>query len=281
MKRPGAWGALCVLLVGCASAGDNAQLRVLEAEKRAREVQLETLRRAGETDLRLRDLRRDALKRAQAVRPDTFRGAGAFLIIRRAWFAEVVAAVLPVKMKAGGFGWKFKNPQVEFSPDGVRVKMKFQVTNARIKSRLGRAAGGHITGVLALRPDPDRGGVRLEWKPLSATLDDEDFRMQSLVFKKLRMNEFEGMLPPLPIPLVPSPSVQCCGRRADLAVELSADDAVVLSEGLLLPFGIRLDKVVVLPPEPEVPSAPAEDPDAPPSVTPAVPASPDPVPQDA
>ncbi len=100
-------GLLCVLLVGCATGGDDSRVRVLEAEKRAREVQLETLRRAGESDLRLRDLRRDALRRAQAVGAGAVTGEGAFLIIRRAWFAQVVAAVLPLKMKAGGWGWTF------------------------------------------------------------------------------------------------------------------------------------------------------------------------------
>jgi len=273
--------ALCVLVVGCATGGDKSQVRVLEAEKRAREVQLETLRRAGESDLRLRDLRRDALRRVQAVGPAAVTGQGAYLIIRRAWFAQVVAAVLPLKMKAGGFGWKFKDPHIEFDPDGVRVKLKFQVVNARIKTRLGRAAGGHVTGVLALRPDPERGGVRLEWRPLSATLDDEDFRVQSLVFAKLGTEVFEGILPPLPIPLMPSSSVRCGGRRADLAVELSADDAVVLGEGLLLPFGMRLEQVVVVPPLPEKPAKPATEPDASSAVTPEVPVSPDLGPQDA
>ncbi len=238
----------------CACGGaDPAKLKVLEADRRAKEVQLDTLKRAGESDLRLRDLRRSAIERTRGFDRSVFDSDGAFLVIRQAWFEQVMEAVVPIKVKAGGFGWRFKDPVVELSPDGVRVELTLQVINNRIKKRLGRAAAGTMTGVLSPERDPDKGGVRLVWRPLEAKLDDKDFRVSSLVFKTVGVDEFDGMVPPLPIPLGPAERVDCCGKTAEFAVGLSAEDAVVLREGLLLPFTIRMDTVSVA-----TPATPAE-----------------------
>jgi hypothetical protein len=238
---------LLFLATGCGGT-DPAKLKVLEADRRAAEVQLDILRRAGESDLRLRDLRRKALERSKRLDASAFEGDGAFLIIRQAWFEQVMEAVLPIKVKVGGFGWRFKDPIVELTPDGVRLEMTLQVVNNRIKKRLGRAAAGTITGVLIPERDPEAGGLRLVWRPLEARLDDKDFRVSSMVFKNVAVAAFDGMVPPLPIPLGPADRIDCCGKTVQMDVQLSADDAVVLREGLLLPFTIRVDTVSIATP---------------------------------
>lgn len=250
-------GALALLvLVGCAT-DDSARVRFLEADLRAKRVQLETLRRAGEGDFRLRDLRRDALDRARALGASMFEGHRAFVLVRQGWFQAVVDKVLPIKMKTEGFTWIFRSGEVELTPDGVTVRVRFQVANGRIKKRLGRPASGVLTGVLAPHL-PDDGHLRLVWRPLGAQLDDKDFRAHSEVFKVVGVEAFEGLIPPLPVPLAPSSVVGCCGKRAELQVELSDEDAVVLRDGLLIPFGSRVDTVAAVPPPPppEPPSEP-------------------------
>jgi hypothetical protein len=127
------------------------------------------------------------------------------------------------------------------------VRLSLQVINNRVKKRLGRPAKGHIVGVLTPERDPDLGGLRLVWRPLQARLDDRDFRVSNVVFKSVGMDAFEGLIPPLPIPLGPAEAVECCGKRAELQVTLDPDDAVVLREGLLLPFTIRVDTIAAAP----------------------------------
>lgn len=248
--RPAAAALVSAALAWAGAActqDDPARLRVLEADRRAKEVQLDTLLRAGESDLRLRDLRRSALGRAQGLDEAMLTGERAFLLVRAEWFQQVASAVMPVHLKAGAFKWRFTKADVSLQPDGVRVELAFQVVDDQIKKRLGRAASGVLSGVL-LPELPPKGRLQLRWKPLVARLDDKDFRVASIVFRTIGINAFDALLPPLPIPLGPAPYVECCGRRADLAVELVADDAVALRQGLLIPFAVQVDTVAAAPP---------------------------------
>ena len=60
-----------------------------------------------------------------------------------------------------------------------------------------------------------------------------------MLFDRERRREKDGTSP--------ADAVECCGKRAELQVALDPADAVVLREGLLLPFTIRVDTIAAAP----------------------------------
>ena len=144
-----------LLWVGAAAAGcatDNPdQVRLLESDQRALQVRLDGLKRAGERDLRLRDLRQDAAARVEALVDEEI---GPFLLLRRGWFQRMLDAVTPLKTSVGGFVWKLARPRVSIENDGVRVKLPFAVMNRRSLRQLQNSrTATNPTGAPAPIPD--------------------------------------------------------------------------------------------------------------------------------
>jgi len=239
------WGCVGLALAGCAT-DDPDKIRLLESDQRALEVRLEGLKRAGERDLRLRDLRQDAVARVEALVDDEL---GPFLLLRRSWFQRMLDAVTPLKTSVGGFVWKLAKPKVSIENDGVRVALPFAVMSRRVKKHLGRPARGVLTG--ALRADRNsEGQFVFSFTPLDLNLDEKDFRAAPAIRRAVGVDAFEGLIPVFAAPLLPASAVECCGSRVHLTAEFDADRAVALPSGMLLPFSMTVGASDV-PPEPD------------------------------
>ena len=232
MRRlvPGMLGAALVL-AACAT-DDPDKVRLLQSDMRALEVRLEGLRKAGERDLRLRDLRQGALSRVESVVDDEL---GAFLLVRRGFFETMLQSLTPLQTSAGGFKWKFASPTVVVENDGMTVSLRFAVTNRRIQKHLGRSAHGTLTGVLQADRD-ESGSFVFSFVPVELAIDEKDFRAASSIRREVGLDAFEGLVPVFAAPLAPARRVECCGRQVPLTVEFDPDRVAVVPAGMLLPF---------------------------------------------
>jgi len=236
----------CLALVGCAT-DDPAQIRVLESDQRALEVRLDKLQRTGERDLRLRDVRKRAMSRLDNLTEDE--SIGPFLLVRRAWFQAVLEAVTPLETSVGGFRWRFTEPKVHIEGEGVLIDLRYAVLSPRIKKQLGRPAKGTLVGALEVVTD-EAGAAGFTYVPIDLKVDDADFRAATALKRKVRIHDFDGLVPGFSVPLVPASKVECCnGRGLQLATGFDAERAVAVPSGVLIPYTLERGGAAVPPAE--------------------------------
>ena len=247
MRLTAILAATLLAAAGCAT-DDPAKVRVLESDQRALEVRLDKLQRTGERDLRLRDLRQRAARHLESLSDEE--SVGPFLVVRRAWFQAMLEAMTPLETSVGGFRWRFTDPKVRIENEGVLVDLRFAVLSPRLKKQLGRPANGTLVGSLEALASSD-GAVAITYLPLELTVDDADFRAATALKRKVRLDDFDGLVPGFSVPLLPASGVECCeGRSVQLTARFDPDLAVAVPSGLLVPFTLERGAKDV-PPEPE------------------------------
>jgi len=231
-------GAL-LLAGGCATPADPARLEGLESTRRALDYRLQSMKSASLNDLRIRDMKRAALERAERLDQQALGGQEAFVAFSRSYLTSLFEAVLPFGFAKDGFRFAFSRSELELVPEGVRLKLQYTVEADLLRGTSDRPPEGQLVCRVTVERGPSPAGeLLLQVEPELLEVDDRYYRAARVLQEKLTPASFTGLLPALPLPLGLPRELQWEGRRQQVEVGFDPARLLVLPDRIVLPFSL-------------------------------------------
>ncbi len=251
------WLALSfsLLVSACASSPPPAvvlhRAKYLETERKALQYRVKHLEGTLAQDSRLLELKRAAMARAEALDTEALSGGGSFFALRKSYLDASVKMVLPVKWEVGDCSLSFTEHSLDMPPEGALVRLRFEAHSKELVARGEDPARGWLRGRLqvVLRKE-DRGALALRFVPELLEVDEASYRVAQVLEEHLTPDEFEGLLPDLPVPVALPTEVTWHGKAKGLDVKFQTDRVLVLPEYLVVPFGLEVSAAPPRPAEP-------------------------------
>ncbi len=224
------------LLAGCApKPSSQARLRYLETEKKALLYRLESLRSTEQQDLRITELKRQAIARAERIDATALSGDGDFLTLHESLFTDLIDALMPFTWEHEGHRFTFRSRELRLSPEGVLLQLGYRVEGPSLAGQGDKPPEGKLRCRVVVQPDAE-GGLWLHFEPELLSVDERYHRLERVLLERFPPQTFAGVMPDLALPLGLPQALTWQGRTLPLKMQFDPAQMIVLPERVLIPF---------------------------------------------
>ncbi len=232
------YGLIASSCAAPAAVDEPVHIQMLQADQAALQERLRLLQEEKETDLQQIAEKRKVLNRTEDAAPWLVDGgAHPYLAIHADYLRRAVNSFLPAGLSREDFAFSFQESIIDRSREEIRISINFQVRSHKLSSVGGGTSSGRLTGII--KPDLDResGWVQLVFVPQSFQIEGVYGRTEAEIRNTIALDWFNGLIPPLPAPMLPGYDPGKAGDRNNpVQIEFMTDKYLVLFERIIIPF---------------------------------------------